>query len=82
MMEEKFTSTAQTGQANRLSGGPPGELHLYVAQVGPGGPGSFPWAWCHVLVLTMKALTIEPRMACSSSSMVPTGHWSVMTRWP
>ena len=33
-------------------------------------------------LLTMKALTMEPRMACSSSRMVPTGHWSVMTRCP
>jgi len=33
-------------------------------------------------VLTMNALTIDPRMACSRSNMVPTGHWSVMTRYP
>lgn len=33
-------------------------------------------------VLTMKALTIDPSIACNSSSIVPTGHWSVMTRWP
>lgn len=31
-------------------------------------------------LLTMKALTIDPSIACSSSSIVPTGHWSVMTR--
>ncbi|PKU27333.1 hypothetical protein llap_22363 [Limosa lapponica baueri] len=31
---------------------------------------------------TMKALTMEPRMAWSSSSTMPSGHLSVMTRWP
>ncbi|EDL83299.1 rCG22762 [Rattus norvegicus] len=31
---------------------------------------------------TMKALTIEPRMACTRRRMIPSGHFSVMTLKP
>ncbi len=31
---------------------------------------------------TMKALTMEPKMACTRSKMMPSGHFSVMKRYP